>query len=208
MTLALAGCGGGSGTNRADDYAKKICDQFQPQRKKIEAANDSITSVSTGDHKPNDVKSTDSAAFQQLSGAYKALADAVRNAGAPPVDNGAQIQQNAAKRFDDASSSYAGLKKTVDGLDTSDQGKFADGLTKVAAKLSTLARSSDDALNKLQSGDVGKAMNKQPGCSRPTSSPTISPSAAASRAASTAPSASKGATTSPSVSKSAVAKNG
>lgn len=191
LTLALAGCGGSSG-NKADAYAKKVCDQWQGQFKKIQDADNAIASVSTGDHKPQDVKTTDSAAFQQLSAAYKGLADAVGSAGPVPVDNGAQVQQNAVKQLNDTSAAYANLKKTVDGLDTTNQGKFAQGLKGVADQLTTLGKSGNDALNKLQSGDVGKAMAKQPGCQKPSAAPSAAASAASSAAAgSPAPSASK-----------------
>jgi hypothetical protein len=178
LTLALAGCGSSS-SSKADNYAKTVCDQVQPQLQKIQNANNSIASVSSGNHSPDDVKNSDSAAFQQLSDAYKALADAVNNAGAPPVEGGAQIQQNAVKQLNDTSGAYANLKSTVDGLDTSDQSKFADGLKGVASQLSTLGKSGNDALNKLQSGDVGTAMAKQPGCQKPPASPTSSPSGSA-----------------------------
>lgn len=167
LTLALAGCSSSS-NDKVDKYAKSVCDQVQPQLKKIQDASNSIASVSSGDHKPEDVKNTDSAAFSQISSAYKALADAVDKAGAPPVNNGATLQQNAVKQLNDTAGAYGTLKKDVDGLNTSDQGKFADGLKGVVGQLSNVGKSGDDALNKLQSGDVGKAMAKQPGCQKPS----------------------------------------
>ncbi len=179
LTLALAGCSSSSSNDKVDAYAKSVCDQVQPQLKRIQDASNSIASVSSGDHKPEDVKSTDSAAFGQISSAYKALADAVNKAGAPPVNNGATLQQNAVKQLNDTAGSYDTLKKAVDGLNTSDQGKFADGLKGIVGQLSNVGKSGDDALNKLQSGDVGKAMAKQPGCQKPSPANPQSPSGAA-----------------------------
>ncbi|MCQ4081147.1 small secreted protein [Streptomyces sp. RB6PN25] len=170
LTMALSACG--SSSSKIDDYAKSVCDQVQPQLQKIQNANNSITSVSGGSSKPDDVKSTDSAAFQQISDAYKALSNAVNNAGAPPVKDGAALQQNAVKELNDTSTAYAGLKKTVDGLNTGDQVAFANGLKGVAGQLTTLSKGGDDALSKLQSGDVGKAMAKQPGCRKASGSPS------------------------------------
>ncbi|MEU1624262.1 small secreted protein [Streptomyces sp. NPDC020096] len=195
LTLALAGCSSSS-NDKVDKYAKSVCDQVQPQLKKIQDASNSIASVSSGDHKPEDVKNTDSAAFAQISGAYKALADAVNKAGAPPVNNGATLQQNAVKQLNDTAGAYGTLKKDVDGLNTSDQGKFADGLKGVVGQLTNVGKSGDDALNKLQSGDVGKAMAKQPGCQKPSAAPGAanSPSGAAGNPGSSqAPSASSSA---------------
>lgn len=170
LTMALSACS--SSSNKIDDYAKSVCDQVQPQLQKIQNANNSIASVSGGSSKPEDVKSADSAAFQQISDAYKALSNAVSGAGAPPVQNGATLQQNAVQELNDTSGAYAGLKKTVDGLNTGDQVAFANGLKGVAGQLTTLSKGGDDALSKLQSGDVGNAMAKQPGCQKASGSPS------------------------------------
>ncbi|MEC4015010.1 small secreted protein [Streptomyces sp. H27-D2] len=177
LVLALSGCSSDDGNKKIDDWAKKVCDQVQPQLNKIQGANASIQKATADNSKPEDVKTTDSKAFQQISDAYAALGDAVEKAGAPPVDGGAKTQKEAVKELDATSKSYEDLKKTVDGLDTKDQAKFADGLKGVADKLDTLSKSGDKALNKLQSGDVGKAMAKQSGCQK------ASPSASASKKA-------------------------
>ena len=133
VMLAVSGCG--SSTSKADDYAKVVCDAAQPQFQKMHNAENDIASVSDGNHTPDQVKGTDSAAFQQISDARKALAQAWSNAGVPPVANGAQLQQDAVKELNDTATAYANLKKTVDGLNTSDQAKFADQLKTVATQL-------------------------------------------------------------------------
>jgi hypothetical protein len=179
LLMALSGCSSSSGSdNKVNDWAKQVCDQVQPQLKKIADANVSIQQVTSDSSKPADVQKTDSAAFQSISDAYKALGSAVNSAGAPPVTDGATTQQEAVKELNATSTAYAGLQQKVDVLDTKDQAKFADGLTGVAGELDTLSKSGDDALQKLQSGDVGKAMAKQSGCQKPPS-----PSASASETA-------------------------
>lgn len=178
LTLALAGCSSSS-NDKVDKYAKSVCDQVQPQLKKITDASNSIASVSNGDHKPEDVKSTDSAAFQQDSSAYKALADAVDKAGDPPVKDGATLRQNTVKQLNDAAAAYAKLKQDTDGLNTGDQGKFADGLKGMISQLTNAGKIGADALNNLQSGDIGKAMAKQRGCQKPSSANSPSASGAA-----------------------------
>ena len=117
---------------------------------KIQNANNSIASVSGGTSRPDDVKSADSAAFQQISDAYKALSNAVNGAGAPPVKDGATLRQNAVKELNDTSAAYAGLKKTVDGLNTGDQAAFANGLKGVAGQLTALSKVGDDALRTVR----------------------------------------------------------
>ena len=97
-----------------------------------------------------------------------------QGAGPPPVDDGEKKQQEAVKELNTISASYADLKKQVDGLDTKDQAKFADGLKGVADQLDKLSQSGDDALKKLQAGDVGKAMAKQESCKSASTSPSAS----------------------------------
>lgn len=173
LALALTGCSDDSG-EKTDAWAKKVCDQVQPQVKKIQQANASIEEASQKKQSSEEVKKTDSAAFQKISDAYKSLGVSVDKAGAPPVDDGEKLQKDAVKELKGISKKYAGLKTTVDKLDAKDQAKFAEGLKGLATKLDSLGKSGDKALNKLQSGDVGKAMANQKGCKRASTSPSAS----------------------------------
>ncbi|GAA3373769.1 hypothetical protein GCM10020367_35010 [Streptomyces sannanensis] len=177
LMLALTGCGdsGDNSADKADAWAKKVCGQAQPQLQKIANANAAIQQQTAENSKPADVQAADSQAFQQISEAYKALGDAVEAAGAPPAEDGDQTQQKAVKELDASAVAYAGLQKKVDALDVKDQAKFADGLKGVADELEKISKSGDEALRKLQSGEVGQAMAKQTGCQKPT--PSAPPSA-------------------------------
>lgn len=182
LLMALSGCSGDDSDKKVNDWAKKVCDQVQPQLTKIAGANTSIQQATSDSSKPADVQRTDSAAFLSISDAYKALGSAVNGVGAPPVTDGGKTHQEAVKELNSTATAYAGLKTKVDGLDTKDQADFADGLTGVADELDQLGKSGDQALQKLQSGAVGKAMAKQPGCQKPTSTAggSAAPSAAGS----------------------------
>lgn len=186
LVLMLSGCGGDDSDDKVNDWAKKVCDQVQPQLQKIANANASIQQQTADNSKPADVQKTDSAAFQQISQAYKALGTAVDSAGPPPVDDGETTQKEAVKELNASSAAYADLQKQVDDLDTKDQAKFADGLKGIADELNKISTNGDQALKKLQSGEVGTAMAKQEGCQKPTAS--ASPSAGASKEASPSPS--------------------
>ncbi|MEV3932144.1 MULTISPECIES: small secreted protein [unclassified Streptomyces] len=192
LVLTLSGCSDDS-DNKVNDWAKKVCDQVQPQLQKIANANAAIQQQTADNSKPADVQKTDSAAFQQISQAYKALGAAVQSAGAPPVDGGETTQKEAVKELNASSVAYAGLKTQVDDLDTKDQAKFADGLKGIADELNKISTNGDQALKKLQSGEVGSAMAKQKGCQKPTASapPASAPSAPASKSASPSASASE-----------------
>ncbi|WP_406147876.1 small secreted protein [Streptomyces sp. NBC_01012] len=181
LVLTLSGCGDDS-DDKVNDWAKDVCDQVQPQLQKIANANAAIQQQTADNSKPADVQKTDSAAFQQISKAYKALGAAVKSAGAPPVDGGESTQKEAVKELNASSVAYADLKTKVDALDTKDQAKFADGLKDIADELTKISTNGDQALKKLQSGDVGSAMAKQKGCQKPTASapPAAGSSASAS----------------------------
>ncbi len=172
--LAVAGCS--DSDDQAKAYAKKVCDQVQPQHAAIQNASDAIAKVSAGAAAPKDVQQTDATAFGEIASAYRTLAQAVQDAGAPPVDNGQALQKNAVTQLNGISASYAKLQKGVQGLDASDQGKFADGLKSLSQQFSSLSQSGSDALTKLQAGDIGKAMAQQPGCKK--ASTAASPDAA------------------------------
>ncbi|MFD5080338.1 small secreted protein [Streptomyces sp. NPDC058371] len=165
LVMALSGCSSDSGNNdKLNSWAKQVCDAVQPQAQKIEAANAAIQKETSDNSTPAAVQSTDSKAFQDMSDAYKAIGGAVDKAGAPDVENGKKKQTDAVNELNGISSSYADLKKQVDGLDTKDQAKFADGLKGIATQLDKLSKSGNDALKKLEEGDVGKAMAKQESC--------------------------------------------
>lgn len=171
IALTLTGCSDDGA--EAEGWAKQVCDQVQPQVKKIQEANTSINEASKEDNSSKDVKETDAKAFQKISEAYKSLGDAVDKAGPPPVDDGEKLHADAVKELRSISSKYGELRKTVEKLDTKDQAKFAEGLQGIATQLDNLGKSGDKALSKLQSGDVGKAMANQKGCKRPANSPDV-----------------------------------
>ncbi|MEU6822772.1 small secreted protein [Streptomyces atriruber] len=171
LVLALSGCSD-DGDKKLDDWAKKVCDSVQPQSKKIADANTAIQKETSDNSAPADVQKTDSKAFQDMSDAYKSMGDAVKSAGAPPVDDGKKKTDDAVKELNAISKSYGDLKKQVDGLDTKNQADFADGLKDVAGDLDKLSKSGSEALEKLQEGEVGKAMRKQDSCKSASATPS------------------------------------
>jgi hypothetical protein len=174
LVLALSGCSSSSDDNSdaLNSWAKQVCDAVQPQAKKIEAANTAIQKETSDNSTPDEVRKTDAQAFQDMSDAYKAIGAAVEKAGAPDVEDGKTKKTNAVRELNDISAKYADLKTQVDKLDTKDQSKFADGLKGIATQLDKLSQSGNDALKKLEEGDVGKAMAKQESCKSASSSPS------------------------------------
>ncbi|WP_405872282.1 small secreted protein [Streptomyces zaomyceticus] len=178
LVLALSGCSDDEG-DKVNDWAKTFCDQAKPQIQKRADAHQIIISTAA-DSKPAEIQAADSKAFQDIADADRALAKAVESAGAPPVENGEKVQQDAIKELNATAVAYEGLKKQVDALDPTNQQKFADGLQSVADGLTKIEKMDQNALSKLEEGELGQAMAKQPGCQKPTAStpPKASGSAA------------------------------
>jgi hypothetical protein len=174
LVLALSGCSSNSDDNSdaLNSWAKQVCDAVQPQAKKIEAANTAIQKETSDNSTPAEVQKTDAQAFQDMSDAYKAIGAAVEKAGAPDVEDGKTKKTNAVKELNDISAKYADLKTQVEKLDTKDQSKFADGLKGIATQLDKLSQSGNDALKKLEEGEVGAAMAKQESCKSASAKPS------------------------------------
>ncbi|UED85531.1 small secreted protein [Streptomyces profundus] len=168
LVFTLAACGGDD-DSKVDEWAQNVCDQVQPQVEKIQQANVAIAEASDGSRSPEEVQEADSEAFRNISDAYGSLADAVDGAGDPPVDDGERLREEAVSELRGISDAYGGLQETMAGLDTSDQGQFAEGLQDIAGQLEELGQSGDEALNELQSGELGEAMARQDGCQSPSS---------------------------------------
>ena len=166
LVLALSGCSDDEG-DKVGDWAKTFCDQAKPQIQKRADAHQIIISTAA-DSKPAEIQAADSKAFQDIANADRALAKAVGAAGAPPVENGEKVQQDAIKELNSTALAYEGLKKQVDALDPTNQQKFADGLQGVADGLTKIEKMDQNALSKLEEGELGQAMAKQPGCQKPT----------------------------------------
>jgi hypothetical protein len=174
LVVALTGCSSGGGDKGPDPklvaWAKSVCDAVPAQDAKIKAANAAISTTAADTAKPETLQKTDSQAFQDMADGYKAIATAVKGAGAPPgVKDGAQRLRDVVNSFDGLSASYADLKKQVDALDTKDQAKFASGLHDIAVKMTDLEKqhqSGTAALEKLQQGDVKDAIAQQASCKK------------------------------------------
>ncbi|MFD4526683.1 small secreted protein [Streptomyces sp. NPDC058470] len=176
LVLALSGCSSDDGNDKLNSWAKQVCDAVQPQIQKIAAANAQIQQETSDDSTPEEVQKADSTGFQDISDAYKTMATDIENVGPPDVDDGTKKQEDAVTELNGLSTSYADLVKQSDALDTKDQAKFADGLSGVAEQLGELSKSGNDALKKLEEGDVGKAMATQESCKSAPASASASPS--------------------------------
>ncbi len=175
LVLALTGCSSDEGNKELDAWAKKVCDPVPAQNRKISTAYDAITKAAKDTTStPEELQKTDSQAFQDLAEGYKARADVINTAGAPPgVEGGATKQRDAVTKLTALSTAYADLKKKVDELDTKNQGKFATGLKTVSAEMKQMEsqrNSALTALKNLEQGDTKQALAEQTGCKQASTS--------------------------------------
>ncbi|MEV7614758.1 small secreted protein [Streptomyces sp. NPDC089799] len=173
LMLVLSGCSEQS-DNKSSDWAKKVCDKWQPEYKKIEAANADLKRVATESSKPDEVKQTDSAAFQTMSEAFGSISLALRDAGDPGGKDAKAAADAAAKGFDDTAKGYAELKSKMDQLDAADQTKFAAGLQELSSGLEKVSADEKAAREKLKAGGLDQPMAEQKGCQAVAPSPAQS----------------------------------
>jgi hypothetical protein len=178
VALTATGCGGDDNGKKLDAWAKSVCDSVRTPYDTAQAALRDMGRVVPGE-KPADLQKRLSQDMSTAAASYDKLANAVNGAGAPPVDNGGDLAKQATRDLKGSASSYQDLKKKVDALDTKDQAKFASGLRDLGNDTQVLGKTSSTGLSKLQRGDLGKAIAKQPGCQPGTASGSPSSGASA-----------------------------
>lgn len=190
LMFALTACGDGGRAEKLEAWSKTVCDSVKPQVQGARAALNDIAEVKQGE-KPGALKSRLSEDIDALRRSNSELAEDIAAAGAPPVDDGKKLQQDAVKELRGSAKAYGDLKKQVDELDTKDRAQFAEGLEGVGDEIEKLSTRNDKALLKLQSGDVGRSMAKQAGC-KPGSRTPAAPGASSAPSGSSGSSGSSG----------------
>ncbi|GAA0676310.1 hypothetical protein GCM10010193_31770 [Kitasatospora atroaurantiaca] len=209
LAFGAVACGGDN-TEQLSSWAKRVCEAAQAPITQSQAALADTGKVQQGES-PADLQKRLSTDLGALAKTNQQLADAIDKAGAPKVDSGDQVQQGAVGELKQAAQGYLDVQKKLNALPNGDQARFADGLRSVGDQVQRLAQQSTEALNKIQSGDLGTAMAKQPGCKAGAAAPaatgtsaatpapaetaggSASPSAAAPGSSAPAPAASSGA---------------
>lgn len=171
VTLVVAtGCGEDDNAE-VQKWAGSLCDRIQPELQKRDEANLAISEATT-EKDPRKVQETDAKAFGEISDAYTAMSKAVNKVGAPPVDDGKNTHGGAVTELEQVAAAYADLQKQVEDLDVKDQAAFAEGLRELAGEADKISKSGDQALNKLQAGEVGEALAEQQGCQKSQAKPS------------------------------------
>lgn len=158
-------------TKQLDAWAVSLCGGMQNPVQQANAALADTGTVKTGET-PAALQTRLAADLGTLATANTQIAQAVQKAGVPTVNNGAQTQSSAVSELNQAAGGYTSVQQAVTALPVNDQAKFAAGLKGVGDKVQQLAELSTSALQQLQSGDLGTALAKQPGCKSVSASPS------------------------------------
>ncbi|MFJ5230563.1 small secreted protein [Kitasatospora sp. NPDC088391] len=180
LALAAVGCSADDSA-KLDGWAKSVCDSARDPIAQSRTALADTGNVKDGEA-PADLQKRLSADLATLAATNQQLADAVQKAGAPKIDSGAKVQQDAVNELKQVAQGYLDAQKKLDGLASGDQAKFADGLRSVGDQVQRLSQVSTSALGTLQSGDLGDAIKKQSGCKAPAAgagAPAADPSGSA-----------------------------
>ncbi|MFC9325053.1 small secreted protein [Kitasatospora sp. NPDC057015] len=172
LAFGAVGCGGDNSA-QLNAWATTVCDSAKDPIAQAQAALADTAQVKEGEV-PVDLQKRLSADVARLAKTNQQIAEVIDKAGAPKVDNGAAVQKDAVDELNKAAQGYLDVQKKLDALPNADQAKFADGLRSVGDQVQQLATLSTQAQSKLQSGDLGAAMAKQPGCKpgAPAAAPT------------------------------------
>jgi hypothetical protein len=162
LALGATACGGGN-TKQLDDWATTLCGGMQGPVQQADTALADTGTVKAGET-PTALRVRLVTDLGTLATANGQIALAVQKAGPPKVDDGTQTEANAMNELTQAVSGYTSVQQAVAALPVTDQAKFAAGLKGVGDKLQQVAELSTSALQQLQTGDLGTALAKQPGC--------------------------------------------
>ncbi|MFI9269619.1 hypothetical protein ACIGXM_02655 [Kitasatospora sp. NPDC052896] len=201
LASGAVACSSDNSSAQLDSWAKTVCDGMRDPVAKAQAALSDTGQVKQGET-PGDLQQRLSGDLGVLASSTQQIAAAINQAGAPKSSDGASVQQDVVNSLDQAAKGYQAVQQKLAGLPTNDQAKFADGLKGIGDQVQQLAQVSTSALAKVQGGDLGKAITKQPGCK---STGTVAPGAGTASGApgasgSPAPGGSPGASGSPAAS--------
>ncbi|WP_042390207.1 hypothetical protein [Streptacidiphilus melanogenes] len=197
VALGTAACGGSDSTGKLDSWAKSVCGGIAAPIRTVADAKADTGRIIQGES-PADLQTRLAADMGRLATGNQQIAQAVQAAGAPATKDGSQTQADAVSELNQAAGGYTKVQQIVKALPVNDQARFAAGLRGVSDQIGQLSTQSSAALQTLQTGDLGAALSRQPGCAAPSGtaaaggSDTSGASPAASGSASSAGSAPSG----------------
>jgi hypothetical protein len=164
VTLALAGCGGPSGTN-PNAYVKSVCTALITWRDTVQNAGATLQAAATKQHVSlSDGKQFYLTFLASLLRATTAAQKTLKAAGVPAVDGGSQVATTLVRAFGGAQKGLATAASQATLIPTTSSGAYAEATAKITGEIrSSLA--SMTAISPRKSPQLRAAADKQPTCS-------------------------------------------
>lgn len=163
LTVGMAGCGSDSSAPAGGDpvaWADKVCSSFEGEI--------AVLSQSP-DIDPNDplkAKENLLSYLTNFSVALDRMSVGVRDAGAPPVADGAQVVDKVTKAIQDAKKSVDDAKSNLEKTNVDNPTEFQDAYLKVGDDMAKMSQV-DDLTKDLKSGkELTDAFDKAAACKR------------------------------------------
>lgn len=173
MTLATAACGGSNGGSSggssvsADSWARSVCTSFQTWTGALSKQPEALQNP-TGSLTNQQIKDELSSYLGSAVRATQTLADSIRSAGSPAVENGSAAAAELASGLQPIQRSFEDAKSKVDAASTTDAESFKSALDAVGTQLNSSgdqAKSSFDSISKKYSGGaLDRAFTSEPAC--------------------------------------------
>jgi len=136
VALMLAGCGSGA-TNDPVAWAESVCKKIEPEVAKLQK---------TPDMDVTDLAKTKDALVPylgDLANAINSMSTGLTEAGAPPVDGGADLVKRTVEAMDKAKQAVERAQDKLEAADPADSTAFQQALTDMGSEMSALSEVSD-----------------------------------------------------------------
>lgn len=207
VLAAASACGGDGGGNKdLAKWAAKVC--TKEVTGKIDESRVALNDIAVvvPNENPDVLKGRLVADFGKLADANTAFAAALERAGDPGAKPAREQAAAVAAELRANAGGWTTVKGQLEAVPSTDQRAFADGLRTLEPSIRGSVASSQAALAKLHTGDVGRALGKVPGCvgtPAPPPPPAPAPSSPAPPPPAPEPASSSPAPASPSATESA-----
>jgi hypothetical protein len=164
LALALTACGddsgSGSGSTTPEAWAEKVCKSVEGDVAALKQTPD----IDQSD--PQKAKDGMTAYLGQIATALGRMAGGIRDAGAPPVADGAQAADRVTTALEDAKKTVDEAKANLEQAPVNDAAAFQEAFAKVGEDLGALSGLDDPTKDLESNQQLKEAFDKAPTCKK------------------------------------------
>ncbi|HEV2779714.1 MAG TPA: hypothetical protein VGX25_09965 [Actinophytocola sp.] len=160
LALAMTACGDDSGSTDPVAWAEKVCKSVEGnlgvlhQQPDVDPTN------------PQQAKESMTAYLQNIANALGGMIGGIRDAGAPPVDDGAAAVDKLTTTLDNAKKAIDGAKSQLEQTNVDDPAALGAALSKAGEDLATLGELQDPTAELESNQQLKEAFDKAETCRR------------------------------------------